>query len=190
MDNHHKRKRQNSSDDVEGGDGNQTSRARASITDLPDGETYEVFLSFRGEDTRKEFTDHLYNKLVNMGVRVFRDNEALRIGEKIGPELDKAIKASKISIPIISSNYASSKWCLQELVHILKCKKTTGQVVLPIFYRVDPSSIRNQTGTFKEAFCLHEKKYGSNSKVVQDWINALAEITSLKGWESSKTRDG
>ncbi|XP_039166870.1 toll/interleukin-1 receptor-like protein [Eucalyptus grandis] len=101
---------------------------------------YDVFLSFSGKDTRKTFVDHLYNKLVDAGIRVFKDDNELREGEKIGTNLILAINNSKISIPILSKNYASSKWCLQELVEMTKCMKS-GHFVLPIFYRVEPAHV-------------------------------------------------
>ena len=44
---------------------------------------YDVFLSFRGEDTRKNFTDHLYTALQNAGIHTFRDDDELPKGEEI-----------------------------------------------------------------------------------------------------------
>ena len=38
---------------------------------------YEVFLSFRGEDNRFNFTDHLYVALKGKGIITFRDEEEL-----------------------------------------------------------------------------------------------------------------
>ncbi|XP_042509312.1 disease resistance protein RUN1-like [Macadamia integrifolia] len=83
----------------------------------------EVFLSFRGEDTRTNFTDHLYNALCDRGIHTFRDNEELRIGEKVDLALRSAIHQSRIAIPILSKNYATSKWCLRELAEIVECRK-------------------------------------------------------------------
>ena len=36
--------------------------------------TYDVFISFRGEDTHTRFTDHLYKALKDKSIRVFRDD--------------------------------------------------------------------------------------------------------------------
>ncbi|BBG96727.1 Disease resistance protein TIR-NBS-LRR class family [Prunus dulcis] len=105
--------------------------------------TYDVFLSFRGEDTRTNFTDHLYKALCDKGIYTFIDRELVR-GEEIPPALVKAIEESRISVIVFSENYASSRWCLDELVKILQCKQSKQQVVLPIFYKVDPSHVRNQ----------------------------------------------
>ena len=94
---------------------------------------YDVFLSFRGEDTRNGFTGHLYYDLCNKGINTFIDND-LQKGEKISGELLKTIRSSRISIIIFSQNYAFSTWCLNELVEILNCKQN-GQLVLPVFYQ-------------------------------------------------------
>ncbi|KAI6684850.1 hypothetical protein NL676_030763, partial [Syzygium grande] len=85
------------------------------ITPGGDSSQYDVFLSFRGSDTRKAFTDHLYHSLINVGtvpIYVFKDDNNIPIGEEFGSHILNAITRSKISIPIISKNYASSKWCL------------------------------------------------------------------------------
>ncbi|KAL3745478.1 hypothetical protein ACJRO7_014564 [Eucalyptus globulus] len=155
---------------------------------LKEESEYEVFLSFRGEDTRKGFTGHLYTSLVDAGIRAYRDNDELRVGDEIGTELLRSITQSKISIPIISEDYASSKWCLQELAQMLKCRKSGEQVVLPIFYKVKPSQVRDPKGKFGDAINAHKKNLGQ--EVVKEWEEALNEVSSLKGWESEKIDDG
>ena len=112
---------------------------------------YDVFLSFRGEDTRDNFTDHLYTDLVRRGIITFRDDK-LKRGEEMQPELLKAIEESRSSIVVFSQNYVDSRWCLEEVAKIMECRKEYGQIVLPIFYHVDPSDIRKQRGSFGEAF--------------------------------------
>jgi len=37
---------------------------------------YEVFLSFRGEDTHASFISHLYASLQNAGIIVFSDDDS------------------------------------------------------------------------------------------------------------------
>ncbi|KAG7949400.1 hypothetical protein I3843_13G060700 [Carya illinoinensis] len=139
-----------------------------------------VFLSFRGEDTRKNFTDHLHSALVRAGIHTFRDDDELPRGENISTELLNAIRGSRISIVVFSKGYASSKWCLDELAEILNCMETRGYTLLPIFYHVNPSYIRKQTGTFAKAFAKHEKCIQVNMarvERVQRWRKALIEAT-------------
>ncbi|XP_031380047.1 TMV resistance protein N-like isoform X1 [Punica granatum] len=152
------------------------------------GHEYEVFLSFRGPDSRLEFTDNLYHRLKDAGVQTFRDDEELRVGEEIGPELMRAIKQSKISIPIFSKGYALSKWCLKEVAEMVKHKDETKHMILPIFLDVTTDEVQHQTGSYAEAFAQHEEKY--NFKTVQEWRDALQKVVKLKGLELKKEANG
>ena len=143
---------------------------------------YDVFLSFRGMDTRNSFTDHLYVAMQRSGIFTFRDNERLERGKSISPELLKAIEESRFAIVILSRNYASSTWCLDELVKIIQCMKEMEMTVLPIFYEVDPSDVRKQIGTFAQAFAEHKERFKENTEKVQTWRVALREMANLSGW--------
>ncbi|XP_024169380.1 disease resistance protein RUN1-like isoform X1 [Rosa chinensis] len=148
---------------------------------LPDWDThritYDVFLSFRGNDTRRTFTDHLYAALVGAGVRTFRDAEGLRRGENISEELVRIIQECRISLIVFSENYADSSWCLEELVQIMECRRTLGQLVFPIFYHVDPSDVRKQKGSFGKAFEKHEAR----NQVPSWWRRAIIQAGVLIG---------
>ncbi|KAM7469969.1 hypothetical protein LguiA_008152 [Lonicera macranthoides] len=152
--------------------------------------TYDVFLSFRGEDTRYTFTDHLYRALDQHGFRTFRDEDEMRKGERLKSELEKAIPQSKSSIIVISKNYANSSWCLDELVMILERRRTSGHVVLPVFYHVEPSEVRKQTGTIADAFEKYKKQCEEKTDTagkrtwmekIQGWRSALTEVADLIG---------
>lgn len=144
---------------------------------------HDAFLSFYGKDTRNSFTDHLYNALKEKGIDAFRDNEKLERGTFIAPELMKAIEESKFAIVVLSENYASSRWCLDELVKIVACMEETGLTVLPIFYHVDPSDVRQQTGTYAVAFAEHEKNSKVNTEKIQTWKEALKRVGNIAGWD-------
>ncbi|XP_028773808.1 TMV resistance protein N-like [Neltuma alba] len=145
---------------------------------------YHVFLSFRGEDTRKNFSDHLYAALKRKGLKTFRDEEELERGESINPSLVQAIEESRSAIVVLSPNYASSTWCLDELQKILQLKEETSFQVFPIFYGVDPSDVRKQKGSFAEAFRKHEERFTENKRKVQKWRDALEKVATLSGWDS------
>ncbi|KAL8137717.1 LOW QUALITY PROTEIN: hypothetical protein V2J09_003718 [Rumex salicifolius] len=116
---------------------------------------WDVFLSFRGGDTSDNFTSELYSALCRSGVRTFMDNDGLRGGDEIDTSLIEAIHDSAASIAVISPGYADSHWCLEELARLFECRK----LVVPVFYRVNPSHVRKHSGPFGDAFRVLERKY-------------------------------
>ncbi|XVF30433.1 hypothetical protein REPUB_Repub16aG0057000 [Reevesia pubescens] len=143
---------------------------------------YHVFLSFRGIDTRKNFTDHLYTALIQAGIHTFRDDEKIERGKNIKNEIEKVIlHESKISIIVFSKDFASSTWCLNELVKIMEHSKSSQHIVLPVFYDVDPTQVKKQTESYEEAFSRHEERFKSEMDTVQRWRAALKEVADLAG---------
>ncbi|KAL1208825.1 Disease resistance protein RUN1 [Cardamine amara subsp. amara] len=143
---------------------------------------YDVFLNFRGADVRGGFLSHLYSSLRRFNVRTFMDEVVLERGDYIPSELLDAIENSKILVVILSKDYASSSWCLDELLQIMKCRRSNSrQLVFPVFYYIDPSDIRRQKGTLANSFANHETRYPL--KQVQSWREALTEVANLSGWD-------
>ncbi|XP_022026811.2 disease resistance protein RPV1-like isoform X2 [Helianthus annuus] len=153
----------------------------ASTSSAPDHYEYDVFLSFRGKDTRNSFTDHLYKALVQAGIRTFRDDNEIHEGQELKAKIKRSIRKSSTSIIVFSENFANSRWCLDELSLILRQKSKGDHFVLPVFYGVDPSDVRNHRGSFTV-----EAKEGAEGMKwtevnVKRWKAALTEVADLKG---------
>ncbi|KAK4489806.1 hypothetical protein RD792_000449 [Penstemon davidsonii] len=156
----------------------------------PSEYTYDIFLSFRGEDTRKIFTTRLYSALVDAGFGTFIDDNGIERGEDIKSELIRAIHHSRGSIVVLSKNYANSGWCLDELALIVENKKKKGHVILPVFYHVTKSDVGCQMGSFAEAFEVYEKRrLEENDDLkrsewlsnIQKWRDALTQVAEIGG---------
>ncbi|KEH20184.1 disease resistance protein (TIR-NBS-LRR class) [Medicago truncatula] len=160
----------------------------SSSSSISYGFTYQVFLNFRGGDTRDGFIGHLYKTLTDKGIHTFIDDRELQRGDEIKSSLDNVIEESRIFIPVFSINYASSSFCLDELVHIIHCYKTKGRLILPVFYGVDPTHIRHQSGSYGEHLTKYEESF-QNSKKNMDrlhqWKLALTQASNLSGYHSS-----
>ncbi|CAJ2660038.1 unnamed protein product [Trifolium pratense] len=144
---------------------------------------YDVFISFRGPDTRNTFVDHLYAHLTSKGIFTFKDDKRLEKGESLSPQLLQAIKNSRISIVVFSERYAESTWCLEEMATIAQCRKDLKQTVFPVFYDIDPSLVRKQTGVYENAFLSHMKKFKHDHNKVLRWSRAMVDLTEVVGWD-------
>lgn len=144
---------------------------------------WDVFLSFRGEDTRHTFVIPLYDELTSKGIRAFLDNEGMNRGDEISPTLLAAIEDSAMAIVVISPKYATSRWCLEELAKICECRK----LILPVFYGVEPSDVRYQKGPFKDSFERHVERY--EEARVSAWRAAMRQASDISGWPFSGKDD-
>ncbi|CAJ1971312.1 unnamed protein product [Sphenostylis stenocarpa] len=139
------------------------------------GFIYDVFLSFRDEDTSSHtFIKHLCKELLRKGIYTYFDDKHVRV--------TNPIEESKILIIVFSEHYASSTRCLDELVKILEStKRDKKQVVFPIFYFVDPSDVRHQRNSYGKHMMAHQNEFGKDSQKVKDWRSALATACNLPG---------
>ncbi|KAL6213977.1 hypothetical protein ACLB2K_013415 [Fragaria x ananassa] len=145
---------------------------------------HDVFLSFRGADTRVGFISHLYDELQYwQAIRTFKDDRELEVGASISPELLSAIEQSHIAIVVLSPNYATSVWCLDELAKIFESMETRDNAILPVFFHVDPCDVRYQRGSFAQAFAKQKERYGNDSDKLKRWRAALTKVASLSGWD-------
>ncbi|GJY71256.1 Toll/interleukin-1 receptor domain-containing protein [Tanacetum coccineum] len=151
---------------------------------------YDVFISFRGDDTRNNFTNHLFHALVYADINTFLDDKEIKVGNDLKPELETAIRSSRASVIILSKNYASSTQCLNELVLILDQHRKFNQIVIPIFYHVEPKDVSKQQGSFGDAMADHKQRMEAETNeevksqlahTIEIWKNALTEVASLEG---------
>ncbi|ESQ46284.1 hypothetical protein EUTSA_v10000023mg [Eutrema salsugineum] len=142
---------------------------------------YNVFTSFHGPDVRKSFLSHLRKQFNYNGITMF-DDQGIERSQIIAPALTQAIRESRISIVLLSKNYASSGWCLDELLEILNCKEDLGQIVMTVFYGVNPSDVRKQSGDF--GFAFNETCSRKTEEESRNWSKALTYVGNIAGEHS------
>ncbi|KAL1195098.1 Disease resistance protein RPP2B [Cardamine amara subsp. amara] len=141
---------------------------------------FDVFVSFRGADTRNSFTSYLLQFLHRKGIDAFFDGK-LRRGKEISVLFDR-IEQSKMSIIVFSENYADSTWCLEEVWKIMQCREKFGHGVLPIFYKVRKSDVENQKGTFEAPFLSPKESFKGGDHKVGAWKEALKTAANILGY--------
>ncbi|GJS52439.1 hypothetical protein Tco_0625801 [Tanacetum coccineum] len=126
-------------------------------------------------DTRNSITNHLPKPFGNANIKTFLDDNEIETGLYLKPELESAIRASRASIVVLSKNYASSTWCLNELVLILEQHMKFNHIVIPVFYHVDPSDVRKQQNSFGDAMADHKQKMEAetNAEKKNEWAQKM-----------------
>ncbi|KAF8087555.1 hypothetical protein N665_0578s0008 [Sinapis alba] len=163
---------------------NSRSHHQEKITMLspPRNWIHHVFPSFHGADVRTNFLSHIVKEFRSKGIDLFIDKNIER-SKSNGPALKEAIRGSRIAIVLLSKNYASSSWCLKELVEIIKCRQELDQTVIPLFYKVNPTDVKKQTGDFGKVFRKTCK--GKRKEEIQRWKHALTEVAQIEGYHTS-----
>ncbi|KAG0610829.1 hypothetical protein M758_7G095000 [Ceratodon purpureus] len=138
---------------------------------------YDVFLNHRGPDVKTRFVAHLDEALRAAGLNSFLDKESLRKGDSALASIDAALKVAKVHVAVVSKGYAESKYCLSELVDILR----SGKPVIPVYYEVEPQELRwVENGPFAVAFEKHKCKRPPEQ--VQEWTLALRRLADITGF--------
>ncbi|XP_022633874.1 TMV resistance protein N-like [Vigna radiata var. radiata] len=151
---------------------------------------YDVFINFWGEEMQRKFVSHLHSVLLQAQVKTLINMENLEEGMQLEEHM-RAIASSKIAIIVFSKTYTESTCCLRELEKIIECRETFGQIVLPVFYEIDPFDVRHQKDDFRKALEESAQKSYSGEQlehVLSRWSRALTTAAGINGWDVTDFR--
>lgn len=137
---------------------------------------HQVYISFRGQDIRNKFSSFLRADLRRSGINVFIDAEDVTRGDELN-NLFIQIENSRVALVIFTENYMSSAWCLEELVEIKKRMDMGMLLVIPIFYEVNLSDMKDDQKLVS--------KWGSIDGRIKKWKEALISVANITGFTSS-----
>ncbi|KAG0622261.1 hypothetical protein M758_3G084900 [Ceratodon purpureus] len=142
---------------------------------------FDVFLNHRGPDVKATFVAHLEEALRCAGFRPFLDARSLMNGNPALQSIDQALDMANVHVAVVSKRYAESKYCLTELVAMMR----SGKPVIPVFYGVEPVDLRwVENGPFAEAFEKHKSRGRTETKM-QEWRDALQALSEITGFRSA-----
>ncbi|CAN1246358.1 Disease resistance protein RUN1 [Linum grandiflorum] len=142
---------------------------------------YDVFVCFRGEDTRDNITSQLAGRLREHGLRVFTDDRF----ERTEP-IDNLFSIIAMSVVIFSKDFAESSYCLDEVATIAGIMRNLGHRVLPVFYKVKPENVSDDSGTYVSIIGTILKP---NLEKKKRWIEALEAVAGCAGRTTDEVND-
>ena len=154
-----------------------TSSSSSSAASMIEGPPqHQVFINFRGEELRHNFISHLETAFKNDEINYYIDTNETR--SEHSEILFNRIDQSDIALAVFSKRYSESKWCLDELVKIMKNVKENNLRVIPVFFNVKVDDVKHQEGEFGGNF------YGKNHRErtsiqQQEWKEALKSASTM-----------
>ncbi|CAN1235609.1 Disease resistance-like protein DSC1 [Linum perenne] len=115
-------------------------------------------------------------------IKTFIDNK-LEKTESID-ELISILQRSALSVVVFSEKFADSIYCLNEVVTIARRMSKFGHRVLPVFCKVDPSDVTDDSGSYATTI---DRKYKGRSTYSEDkkrWMDALKAVANCAGHTS------
>ncbi|KAL1218399.1 Disease resistance protein RPS4B [Cardamine amara subsp. amara] len=138
---------------------------------------HQVFINFCWEDFHYGFISHLVTALTSNNINVFTDNIKVQLKLNMIDESRKKREDSRIALVIFSEKYTESRWLLRELTMIADCVEKGKLVAIPIFYKLDPSTVKGLKGQFGDAF----RYLRENDATKEMWKKALKSISEEMG---------
>ncbi len=120
---------------------------------------YDVFISHASED-KEAIVVPLANALEELGVKVWFDQFALRIGDSLRRKIDEGIANSRFGVVVISKSFLAKGWPQYELDGLVTMAVSGKQVLLPIWHEISKDEVINASPSLADKVALRTADYG------------------------------
>lgn len=98
---------------------------------------FDFFISHASED-KDNLVRPLVNKLSQLGVKVWFDEQTLEIGDSLRRNIDSGLKKASFGIVILSHAFFSKKWTQYELDSLInRALNDENKILLPIWHNIN-----------------------------------------------------
>ena len=98
------------------------------------GKEWDAFISHASED--KDFVRPLAKELEKSGLRVWFDETALKVGDRLRQKIDEGLAKSRYGIVVLSKKFFEKKWPQDELDGLVAREVAGVKVILPVWYDI------------------------------------------------------
>ena len=139
---------------------------------------YDVFISYAYED--ESIAKEISNRLSKLGLSVWFDQHKLKVGDSLYEEIGKAIKKSKFGVVILSKNYLSKKWPVEELKTLFQLQLASGQkIIIPLWHGVGKEEMEE-----KAPFLMDIRALSTNRMNLDDIAHEICGVVeTIRGGE-------
>ncbi|GAA4738100.1 hypothetical protein GCM10025783_05780 [Amnibacterium soli] len=113
---------------------------------------YDLFISHASED--KGLVRPLTEALTRLGLRVWYDQFALKVGDSLSASIDKGLLQSRFGLVIISKSFLAKRWPDYEYRGLVAREISEGKVILPVWFGVTRSDVVAHSPTLTDKFAI------------------------------------
>lgn len=121
---------------------------------------FDAFISYASED--RAFASKIARKLRDGGLRVWFDESELRVGSSLTGTLDGGLAKSRYAIVVMSEAYIRKHWTQYELKGLLQRETDEGEVILPIWLKIDSARVKAFSAPFSDKVALRAPQLTTN----------------------------
>ncbi len=102
---------------------------------LPPSVRYDVFISHASED-KDSFVRDLAAELTRLGLRVWFDEWALKLGDSLRRKVDEGLHSSSFGVVVLSPSFFAKDWPQAELDGLFAIEMSGRKAILPVRHRL------------------------------------------------------
>jgi len=139
------------------------------LDDEPEVE-YDLFISHASND-KKDLVEPLVEALQALGVKVWYDKQALRVGDSLRKKIDHGLSNSRFGTVVLSSAFFAKQWPQYELDGMTALEMDGRKMILPIWHKTSKSEVIKFSPTLADKVALN-----SSTMTIEEIANELAEV--------------
>jgi hypothetical protein len=105
---------------------------------------WDVFISHASED-RESVAAPLADILVRSGLRVWLDQQEIKLGDSIRGKIDEGLSRSRFGVVVLSPAFLRKSWTQQELGGLMSIEEQGTKVILPVWHQLTRSELARQS---------------------------------------------
>ena len=123
----------------------------------PDEIGYDAFISHASED-KQEFVRPLAEKLTELGLKIWYDEFALKVGDSLRGSIDRGLVNSRYGIVVLSKDFFSKNWPQYELDGLTAREIDGRKVILPIWYGISKKDVLRYSPPLADKIAIDSSK--------------------------------
>lgn len=120
---------------------------------LPQTEAWDVFVSHASED-KDSFVRPLVSALTKAGLRVWFDEQELKVGDSLRRSIDRGLARSRFGIVVISHSFLAKHWPQKELDGLVAREEDGTKVILPVWHQITAPEVRQSSPTLADRLAV------------------------------------